>query len=277
MPVEAKPLFRPDALTPHLQAFAPSSQSLEKREVVKKWAELLTGGGGKSFGEQQLLPDFVTDVFCGLLGYTRPADNPEHYTRAREKYVEVDGKFADAVLGEFSKNEDDKPIVALEGKGPNDPLDRPYAGRKRSAVEQGYNYAINLPCDWIIVTSMRETRLYHKGSDQQTYERFMITELAENDAVFNKFVVLLASERVVPANGRCHFYELIEASEKVGRNLTKEYYLRYADIREEVFESLCVENEDQSRHAVLSATQKLLDRVLFTAFCEDRGLLPDDT
>jgi len=33
------------------------------------------------------------------------------------------------------------------------------------------SYAINLPCDRIIVTSIRETRLYHKGSDQQTYER----------------------------------------------------------------------------------------------------------
>ena len=27
-------------------------------------------------------------------------------------------------------------------------------GRKRSAVEQAYNYAINLPCDWIIVTNL---------------------------------------------------------------------------------------------------------------------------
>jgi hypothetical protein len=41
-----------------------------------------------------------------------------------------------------------------------------------SAVDQGYRYAINLPCDWIIVTSTRETRLYHKGSNQHSYERF---------------------------------------------------------------------------------------------------------
>ena len=39
-----------------------------------------------------------------------------------------------------------------------------------SAVDQAYRYAINLPCDWIIVTSMRETRLYHKGSPQNAYE-----------------------------------------------------------------------------------------------------------
>jgi hypothetical protein len=40
-----------------------------------------------------------------------------------------------------------------------------------SAVDQEYRYAIDLPCDWIIVTSMRQTRLYHKRSDQQPCER----------------------------------------------------------------------------------------------------------
>ena len=87
-----------------------------------------------------------------------------------------DGKFADAVLGDF--NGQQRYIVAVEGKGPRDPLDRPYAGRRMSAVDQGYRYAINLPCDWIIVTSIRQTRLYHKGSDQQTYERFDTEQLA---------------------------------------------------------------------------------------------------
>jgi len=41
-----------------------------------------------------------------------------------------------------------------------------------SAVDQDYRYAINLRCDWAIVTSMCETRLYHKGSDQHTFEKF---------------------------------------------------------------------------------------------------------
>jgi hypothetical protein len=41
-----------------------------------------------------------------------------------------------------------------------------------------YRYAIILPCDWIIVTSMRETRLYHKGSQQHAYERFETVRLA---------------------------------------------------------------------------------------------------
>jgi hypothetical protein len=96
-----------------------------------------------------------------------------------------------------------------------------------SAVDQGYRYAINLPCDWIIVTSMRQTRLYHKGSDQQTYERFDTEQLADDEAALRRFLFLLAAERVVPAAGRCHFYDLLAESEQVGRELTKKFYVSY--------------------------------------------------
>lgn len=71
----------------------------------------------------------------------------------------------------------------MEGKGTRDPLEIPFGGRRMSAVDQCYRYAINLPCDWIIVTSMRETRLYHKGSNQQTYERFETVRLAADDGL----------------------------------------------------------------------------------------------
>ncbi len=146
-----------------------------------------------------------------------------------------------------------------------------------SAVDQGYRYAINLPCDWIIVTSMRQTRLYYKGSDQYTYERFDTQALAADEAVLRKFVFLLGAERVVPAAGTCHLYELLNASEKVGKDLTKEFYVKYADMREAAFEHLCGANPGTPPQEVLASTQKMLDRILFCAFCEDRGLLPSDT
>lgn len=277
MPVEAKPLFRSDALRPLLNSFQLPADFAAKQAIVQKWATLFATDKADQFREQELLADFVSDIFCGVLDYERPADNPNRYTRAREKYLEVDGKYADAVLGVFGEGQKDKPIVAVEGKGPRDPLDRPFAGRKKSAVEQGYGYAINLPCDWIIVTSMRQTRLYHKGSDQQTYERFDIEDLASSEAALRKFIYLLDAQRVVPLKGLCHFDALKASSEKVGQTLTKKFYLDYANIRQDVFVQLCQENPDQSRHAILAATQKLLDRVLFTAFCEDRGLLPKET
>jgi hypothetical protein len=276
VPIEAKPLFRPDVLRTHLAVFELPPHVEAFRPKLAHWADLIASGKANTFKEQEILPDFLTDFFCELLGYTRPADGGPRYTISREKHVQVEGEFADAVLGDFGRGPE-KFIVALEGKGPKDPLDRPFAGRRMSAVDQGYRYAINLPCDWIIVTSIRQTRLYGKGTDQQTYERFDTEEFAQSDALLKRFVFLLAAARVVPETGRCHFYELLAESERVGKDLTKEFYLRYADMRQEAFQRLCRDNPGVHRHDVLSCAQKLLDRVLFCAFCEDRGLLPTET
>jgi hypothetical protein len=144
-------------------------------------------------------------------------------------------------------------------------------------VDQAYHYAINLPCDWIIVTSMRETRLYYKGAHQQTYERFETVRLAADEALLKRFVFLLGAERVVPAHRECHLYELLRASETVGRTLTNQFYALYADIRQRVLSRLCRENSTIAPPEILRCTQKLLDRVLFCAFCEDRGLLPAES
>ncbi len=276
MPVEAKPLFRPDVLRSHLQAFTWPKNLAETKAALARWAELFSTGRADKFKGQELLPDFLKDVFCDALGYTRLADNAARFTISREKHVQVDGKFADAVLGNFRPSHEEF-VVALEGKGPLDPLDRPFAGRKMSAVDQGYRYAINLPCEWVIVTSMRQTRLYFKGADQYTYERFDMERLATDDALLKRFLFLLGAERVVPETGRCHLFGLLTSSEKVGKELTKDFYFRYVEMRQNAFEHLCRENPDSSRNDLLSATQKLLDRILFCAFCEDRGLLPADT
>jgi type I restriction-modification system DNA methylase subunit len=81
----------------------------------------------------------------------------------------------------------------------------------------------------------------------------------------------------VPETGRCHLYELLTESERVGKELTKDFYLGYAKMRQAAFQQLCRDNPDVPRHKVLGCAQKLLDRVLFAAFCEDRGLLPTET
>ena len=146
-----------------------------------------------------------------------------------------------------------------------------------SAVDQGYRYAINLRCDWIIVTSMRQTRLYYKGADQYTFERFDTERLADDDATLKRFLFLLGADRVAPEVGPCHLDGLLTTSEKAGKELTKEFYFRYAEMRQNAFEHLCSDNPTIPRTELLTATQKLLDRILFCSFCEDRGLLPADT
>jgi hypothetical protein len=193
MAVESKPLFHPEVLRQQVRSFYLPEQTAAWQPKLLKWAALITSGGADQFKESELLPDFLTDIFCGLLGYigplgpadlhhshnshpshlsnTVPAEPADSYTLSRERHVEVDGEFADAVLGRFQKDKEQF-IAVLEGKGTRDPLDRPFAGRRKSAVDQAYHYAINLPCDWIIVTSMRETRLYYTTRGLVYYLRF---------------------------------------------------------------------------------------------------------
>ena len=276
MSVETKPLFQPEVIRQQLRSFVLPESVAGSLPRLKHWAEFISSGRADAFKETEILPGFIGDIFENLLGYSGPAGASDFFTLSRETHVEVDGEFADAALGRFGPD-GKKFIVALEGKGTRDPLDRPFGGRRMSAVDQAYRYAINLQCDWIVVTSMRETRLYYKGSNQQTYERFETARLASDPALLRRFVFLLGAARVVPEHGDCHLYALMRESETVGRELTNQFYTHYANLRQQVFARLRTENAGVPAAEILRCTQKLLDRVLFCAFCEHRGLLPPET
>lgn len=276
MPVEATPLFRPEVLRPRVSTFELPPRAADGQARLARWVSLLDTSAGADRKETELLPDFLTDVFQRILGYRGPANSEDgRYTISREALIEAYGTFADAALGPFG---DDRGqiVVAVEGKGPKDPLDRPHGGRRMSAVDQAYRYAINAPCDWLIVTNLREIRLYHKGSTQRTFERFSLRDLASDEAEFRRFVFILGADRVVPPDGQSHLHDLLRASEQAGERLTQEYYRAYSEIRHDLLIALLDANPEVAPADVLGAAQRLLDRTLFVAFAEDRGLLPGD-
>jgi hypothetical protein len=166
MATEVKPLFRPDAIRPKLTGFVvPAPVELASGKLIN-WSNLLGSKQAEQMKETELLGDFIRDVFVDVLRYVPPPATP--YTLRREALVKVDGKFADAAFGVFD-GDNNAFAAVLEGKGPRDPLDRPFAGRKRSAVEQALQYAVQLQIDWYLVTNLKEVRLYHKGHDTFTY------------------------------------------------------------------------------------------------------------
>ena len=135
MAVESKPLFHPEAMRQQARAFNLPERVAAWQPKLQHWAGFIGSGRADQHKETELLPDFLRDIFCGLLGYTGPAEAPDNYTLSQQKHVEVDGEFADAVLGWFQKAKEQF-VAVLEGKGTRDPLDRPFAGRRMSAVEQ---------------------------------------------------------------------------------------------------------------------------------------------
>ncbi|MEI7687464.1 MAG: N-6 DNA methylase, partial [Planctomycetota bacterium] len=277
MPADLKPLFRTEALRPELASFTLTPAAVEARGKLKNWAGLLAEKRVELLKETELLPSFLGDVFCSFLGYRGPADGNVVYSLKREALVEVDGKRADGALGRFSLMNDEANIaIVIEGKGPRDPLDRPFAGRKRSAVEQALQYAVNLRINWYLVTNLREIRLYNKSQDQFTLERFDTIALASDESEQRRFAFLMGADRVAPSQGGNHLDALLTSSRRIGQKLTKDYYAEYAALRRQTLDRLRAHNPGVSPVQLLAATQKMLDRILFIAFCEDRGLLPVD-
>ena len=177
MPIQAKPLFRADVLRPKLDAFRPAALD-KQRGTLCGGATSSNPRRSTSSRKPKSFPDFISELFQDVLGYKSPSDCPDRYTIRRENLVVVDGKRADAAIGVF--NGSPKFLAVLEGKGPLDPLDRPFAGRKKSAVDQGFDYAINLKCNWILVTNLKEIRLYYKGEDKGHFEQFDTARLADD-------------------------------------------------------------------------------------------------
>ena len=106
MAVESKPLFHPEVMRQQVRAFNLPEHVPACQPKLQHWASLIASGRADEFKETALLPDFLNDIFCGLLGYTGPAEAADSYTLSRERHVEVDGKSADAVLGRFQKDKE---------------------------------------------------------------------------------------------------------------------------------------------------------------------------
>jgi len=118
---------------------------------------------------------------------------------------------------------------------------------------------------------------FYKGTDKQTFERFDTEALTRDDRQLSQLVFLLHASRMVPLHAPSHLDALVLESEKVGRDLTIEFYAHYAFARRSTLSRLRWTNPDVEPRLILGCAQKLLDRILFIAFCEDRGLLPAET
>jgi hypothetical protein len=106
MALESKPLSHPEVIRQQVRAFNLPEGVEECQPKLQHWAGLIASGRADDFKETALLPDFLTDIFCGLLGPAGPAGSGDIFTFSRERQVEVDGEVADAVLGRFQKGKE---------------------------------------------------------------------------------------------------------------------------------------------------------------------------
>lgn len=80
MPVESKPLFRPEALRSKLANFVQPLEAMRAAEHLKRWATNLEGKHGDKFKETEQLPEFLSDIFVKQLGHVGRESGHDHFT-----------------------------------------------------------------------------------------------------------------------------------------------------------------------------------------------------
>ncbi|MCK9381666.1 MAG: N-6 DNA methylase [Sulfuritalea sp.] len=259
-----QPLFNQRFLA---QRAASQPTPAEHKKLLHDWAETIRNGSIRKQRESELRGPFIRRMFVELLGY-RPFGSGPEWTLNDEK--RTGSGAADTALGFFSST--GKQVIApVELKGADTPdLDAIMPGRHKSPVQQVWEYAMDTPdCHFLLVSNMVEIRLYAVGYTRQVYERFDILELADSDAAYQRFRLLLSAERLLTGETT----KLLRESALAEKEITQKLYRDYKTWRINLLIAL-MQSTGKPAETLIEPVQKLLDRVLFVAFAEHRGLLP---
>ncbi|MEO7328813.1 MAG: N-6 DNA methylase, partial [Minicystis sp.] len=277
-PLRHSPLFHPRLLK-QIDTWLFPPDLARRHDVLRKWVDSLKAGTIDEKKEVSLHGGFLTRVFGDALGYRGATEaGAEGWELEAEQRVGTGGKSADGALGFFQKGQEGKVLAAIELKGAKQALDHA-AGRALTPVQQAWDYANHSPgCRWILVSNYRETRLYSTSRTPDVYEVFLLEELADL-AAFKRFYFLLARDNLLPKmpGGTSALDELLSASARVEAEITKELYNEYRTLRRKLYTHLRLGYSSMPATDVLGYAQTILDRILFIAFAEDRGLLPLNT
>jgi hypothetical protein len=243
-------------------------------QIVTRWANLERSGRLAQLNETQLRGDFLAQVLGQALGYTGVAG--EEPVWHLDQHFPIAGEFPDAVLGTFRQDEPREPAAVIELKGPAVHLDRDRSDG-RTAVDQCWDYLVNLPrtCRWGIVSNIVSFRLYERDSTKRSYEHFSLQSLLDIK-VFREFYVLFHRKGLIDRTAVQRADLLLDRSRNRQREVSDELYNAYSEHRTQLISHLHLEQGLPVDKAI-EYCQRLLDRIIFIAFCEDRELLPTGT
>jgi len=243
-------------------------------EIAVRWADLETTGHLPEYKETSIDTQFLDQLFGEGLGYEVKTTSPDDW-HLEHKFPVPGVGTADGALGEFPKSR--VPLAVVELKGAKTDLDRDRSNG-RTAVQQCWDYLNALPgCAWGIVSNFRTIRLYHHEKGTLSYEEFSLQELRSRER-FNEFYCLFERGGLLPSpiGQQPRALELLhrtaERQKQVGDDLYKEYQWRRLELIEHLHRK-----EGKDLDEAIRIAQKLLDRIIFIAFCEDRELLPENS
>lgn len=230
--------------------------------AIHKWLRYLRDGNPINEATDA---EFLNDIFISVLGYKSPFE-PD----SRRWELEFEPSPA---LGFFS--ETDIQVVA-----------EIFINQINSKLEAKHPSA-----EWLIVTDYRVIRLYHKSKSMLFYQQFLLEDLAFNLECLKQFYFIMGRRTLLTGTSQSQessrITKLLEESDRCEAAIADSVYTRYQKIRLQLVKDFRyrlqnssqpdeqASNQEQINLEAILKSQKLLNRILLIAFCEDSNLLPD--
>lgn len=246
--------------------------------IIKRWHDDYHNGTLKEDKETSREQAYNQDVFVKILGYR---EKPEKPYSIEPKATTNSGQLPDAIIGTFEEDNINLSAV-IELKGASIPLDKPQRREgNMSPIQQAFKYKIQYPkCPFVIASNFYEFRLFQ--DNQLDYEVWTLDDLVdESDNYYNlrKFYYLLNKDNFTSDKGNSVTQNLLTDIRIEQEDITKKFYKEYRELRLELLRNIYQKNKSVRDNIELGIekAQKIIDRVVFVCFCEDSGLLPDNS
>jgi hypothetical protein len=248
--------------------------------IVKEWHNDYHNGSLKKDKETSREQAYNQDFFIKILGYK---EKPAVSFSFEPKATTDKGQLPDAVISYTDKSNDIANIAAVvELKGTGIDLDRPQRREGNfSPVQQAFKYKSQYRnCPFVIASNFWEFRLYH--DNLLDYEVWTLDDLVSPDddyILFKTWFALLKNDNFTTAKGASKTETLLSDIRIEQENIGKKFYKVYREARLELLRDIYRHNDHIKTNidTGIEKAQKIIDRVVFAAFTEDRGLLPDNT
>ena len=210
--------------------------------------------------EEQYQEGFIRDVFCSVLNYTiKPEPDYNILTELKnETKNKNNARKSDGAICEENNESRVRAVIELKGTDTTD-LD--------TVARQAFDYKSHHEnCNYAIVCNFERLRLYVE-TQIEFIEFNLFTLTFEDFCILYILLELNQLKNDIPLKLK---HETLSEEKQI----TDNFYADYSTFKHSLFEDMIEKNPKTDKLVLFKKTQKILDRILFILFCEDRGLLP---
>ena len=210
--------------------------------------------------EEQYQEGFIRDVFCSVLNYTiKPEPDYNILTELKnETKNKNNARKSDGAICEENNESRVRAVIELKGTDTTD-LD--------TVARQAFDYKSHHEnCNYAIVCNFERLRLYVE-TQIEFIEFNLFTLTFEDFCILYLLLELNQLKNDIPLKLK---HETLSEEKQI----TDNFYADYSTFKRSLFEDMIEKNPQTDKLVLFKKTQKILDRILFILFCEDRGLLP---